>query len=296
MTEPARLTLSSHPAIPMFQPQRYVVIGLGGIGSILADYLSRFLMANGQGTPLCVIDGDQYEEHNRTRMRFESYENKAVAKSRELGHQTRRALTILPTPTYVTKENINEIIQERDAVLLCVDNHATRQLVSDHCQSLRTVALISGGNDGVDETHSGTFGNVQVMLRREGHNLTNALTTYHPEIAQPADHHPDDPGCDDLQPTLPQLLFTNLAVASGMLSTLYAWQHDRLTYEELYFDIFAGRTVPIRRAPHGSRRDQPIEDRLQLGARGNLLPQGSNPDQNAHVDSINSQEGLSWKD
>jgi hypothetical protein len=58
---------------------------------------------------------------------------------------------------------------------------------------------------------------------------------------------PEDPGCDDLQPTLPQLLFTNLAVASALLSSFYAWQHQRLTYEELYLDILTGRTNPMRR-------------------------------------------------
>jgi len=150
----------------------------------------------------------------------------------------------------VTEHNLTEIIQEQDCVLLCVDNHATRKLVSDYCLSLRTVALFSGGNDGVDETHSGTFGNVQVMIRQDGRNLTNTLATYHPEIAQPTDHHPEELGCDDLQPTLPQLLFANLTVASWMLATLYGWLHHRVTYEELYVDIFTGTTVPVRRAPH----------------------------------------------
>lgn len=250
MTTPAGLTLSSHPAIPMFQPARYVIIGLGGIGSLVADQLSRFLMADHRGTSLCLVDGDSYEEHNRTRMRFESYENKALATSRALASHTRRALTMHPTPAYISAENIGALIQEEDCVLLCVDNHATRKLVSDHCRSLRTVALFSGGNDGVDETHSGIFGNVQAMIRQQGRNLTNSLTAYHPEIEQPADRHPEDPGCDDLQPTLPQLLFTNLAVASAMLSACYAWMHNRLTYEELYLDVMTGRTIPIRRATH----------------------------------------------
>jgi hypothetical protein len=244
------VTVPQLPTVPTFQPKRYVVIGLGGIGSIVAEFLSRYVMSRHPQIPLCLVDGDHYEEQNRARMRFESYENKAIATSRELARQTRRTIAILPTAAYVTEENIREIVQEGDGVLLCVDNHATRKLVSDHCQTLRTIALFSGGNDGVDETHHGTFGNVQAMIRQEGRNLTNALTTYHPEIASPADRHPDDPGCDDLQPTLPQLLFTNLAVASGMLSTWYAWLHHRLTYEELYLDIVTGRTVPVRRVHH----------------------------------------------
>ncbi len=248
MKQTGAISIPVRPVIPNFQPGRYVVIGLGGIGAMVAEYLSRYLMAGNPSITLFLVDGDYYEEQNRARMRFESYDNKAVAKSQELAYQTKGQVRIIPMPAYVTEENIGETIQEGDAVLLCVDNHATRKLVSDHCLTLPTVALFSGGNDGVDETHSGTFGNVQVMIRQDECGLTNALTTYHPEIAQPADRHPDDPGCDDLQPTLPQLLFTNLAVASALLSTLYVWLQHRLKYEELYLDIVSGRTNPTRRA------------------------------------------------
>jgi len=34
---------------------------------------------------------------------------------------------------------------KEDLVLLAVDNHATRKLVSDHCARLDNVCLISGG-------------------------------------------------------------------------------------------------------------------------------------------------------
>jgi hypothetical protein len=247
MTQPLALSTQIPLAIPATQPQRFVVIGLGGIGTPVAEHLSRYLMATDPAKPLLLVDGDSYEEGNRARMRFESYDNKAVSKSQELTYQTRGELRIIPIPAYASEDNIGAIIQESDCILLCVDNHATRKLVSDHCLTLRTVALFSGGNDGVDDTHTGTFGNVQAMIRQDGHNLTNALTTYHPEIAQPADRHPEKPGCDDLQPTLPQLLFTNLAVASAMLSTLYPGLQTRLSYEELYLDILTGRSVPLIR-------------------------------------------------
>ena len=241
------LSMPASPTLPTCRPRRYVVIGLGGIGTPVAEYLSRFLMATDPATALVLVDGDYYEEGNRARMHFESYDNKALAKARQLTYQTQDRLRILPTPTYVSPENIGTIIQEGDCLLLCVDNHATRKLVSDHCGTLRTVALFSGGNDGVDAAHTGAFGNVQAMIRQEGRNVTNTLTTYHPEIARPADRHPEDPGCDDLQPTLPQLLFTNLAVASALLSTLYAWLQNRLRYEELYVDTLTGKAISISR-------------------------------------------------
>ena len=45
----------------------------------------------------------------------------------------------------------------------------------------------------------------------------------------------------------PQLLVTNLAVASAMLSAFYACLQGTLTYEEVYLDIVAGRMNPVAR-------------------------------------------------
>ena len=66
---------------------------------------------------------------------------------------------------------------------LFVDNHRTRRLVDAHCATLADVVLISGGNDGIEDGASGTFGNVQVVRRAGGHALTNGLATFHSEIA-----------------------------------------------------------------------------------------------------------------
>ncbi|MFQ6115343.1 MAG: hypothetical protein ACE5NG_14890, partial [bacterium] len=46
---------------------------------------------------------------------------------------------------------------------------------------------------------------------------------------------------------VPQLAFTNLAVASAMLNSLLVWARGKLTYEEVYLDILSAKTVPISR-------------------------------------------------
>lgn len=232
------------------------IIGLGGIGSPVAQAMVQFLSARNVSCPVWLIDGDVYEERNRERVLFHSYENKALAKAAELAQVCNGGINILPVPKHVTPGNVARLIKERDLIHLCVDNHATRKLVSDRCRKLDNVVLFSGGNDGVTENAEGTFGNVQVYIRREGQDITNPLTRFHPEIAHPQDKRPDELGCAAMiqAAAAPQLLITNLAVASAMLSTFYAWLTDQLAYEELYLDSALAKMVPVRRVVKKKRK------------------------------------------
>src|SRR3989304_3908143 len=76
-------------------------------------------------------------------------------------------------PQYISEANITEHVQEGDTVFLGVDNHKTRKVVSDYCEKLATVTLISGGNDFND-------GNVQVHIREGGRDWTVSITRYQP--------------------------------------------------------------------------------------------------------------------
>ncbi len=78
--------------------------------------------------------------------------------------------------------------------------------------------------------------------------MTNPISAFHPEIAQPQDRLPDAAGCAAAAASAPQLLFTNAAVAAAMAGAFYAWRRDALDYEEAYLDLQSGRHVPVRRA------------------------------------------------
>ena len=218
------------------------IIGLGGVGSIVARYLAIFLASLGRVVRLVFIDGDDFEHSNRTRT-FGSGGNKATVTHDDLApHFAESSLSILAIEEFVTPENIGRLIRAGDIILLTVDNHATRKLVSDHCATLSDVCLISGGNDGVEKDASGhmrrgTYGNVQVYLRRAGADASPSLTRYHPEIAQPADKLPTDKSCTELITSVPQILFANLTVATCILNTLLLHLSDALHYSELAFDI-----------------------------------------------------------
>lgn len=226
----------------------YVVIGAGGIGSWLLRLLVPYLHSSSSGACVLVVDGDVFEAANRSRMAFGDYGPKATVLAGELADLYGDRINVVGVPHYITSQNAPDLVGDGDVVFCQPDNMATRRLVEQRCMGLRDVALFSGGNDDVADPSGGTFGNVQVYLRRRGRNETNPLSAFHPEIADPADRPPDARGCGAVARSAPQILFTNASVAAAMLSTFFAWRSGALDYEELYLDIATGRSIPVQRA------------------------------------------------
>jgi hypothetical protein len=172
--------------------------------------------------------------------------NKARVKAAEVGGLLGPGeLTVVAIPEYLQPANLAQSIRSGDWLLLCVDNHETRKLVSDHCRTLDEIVLISGGNEGFDPPRErGTYGNVQVVIRRGGKDRTVPLDHYHPEIAAASGELPHEAGCGQLISSIPQLVFTNFAVASAMANAFFAVACDRLDYQEVKLDILAARMLP----------------------------------------------------
>jgi hypothetical protein len=228
------------------------LIGLGGVGGPVARYLAAFLAAQSVASRLVLIDGDSFEPSNASRMIFGDCGNKAaVLRDELLPRVAESPLTLLAIEEYVSAENITRLIHEEEVVILAVDNHATRKLVNDYCAAqLRNVCLISGGNDGVSaapgaRVHRGTYGNVQIYLRRDGRDASPSLSRFHPEITQPTDHHPSEKSCTEMVASTPQILFTNLIVATSILGSFWLHLCDRLHYSEVAFDLADAVMSPV---------------------------------------------------
>jgi len=208
------------------------VIGLGGVGTILIERLCRFLnYSTDYDAELLLVDGDDYEVKNYERQEFNQMGNKADVKSTELMLKFPE-VPVDSFEAYINETNIAEVIRERDIVFLCVDNHKTRNIVSNYCRQLNDITLISGGNELTD-------GNVQTYIRAGGKDLTPDLCAYHPEIANPEDKLPEEQSCEELSNATPQLYFANLGVATIMCWSFYKaivkGQVDQQS--EVYFDI-----------------------------------------------------------
>jgi len=208
------------------------IIGLGGIGSILVERLCRFLNYSQADTSfnITLIDGDEYEDKNYERQEFMRLGNKAEIKTNELKMKYSN-LVIDYITDYINTDIISGVINEKDIIFLCVDNHKTRMIVSNYCKTLNDAILISGGNELID-------GNVQIFVRKGGVDLTPDLCAYHPEIANPTDRSPEEMSCEELSKSEPQLYFTNLSVATIMCWAYYnVVVKQNINASEVYFDI-----------------------------------------------------------
>lgn len=208
-------------------PLKIKVIGTGGIGLCLLPVLCRYLNYNGEKFPdvqLSLIDGDHFEERNRERQDFDVLGAKATVTKDRLAEEFPR-LMIVDHPVFIAEHNVIQMIREGDIVLMCVDNHRTRKLISERAEELKNVTVISGGNDLTD-------GNVLCHIRRDDQNITPPLASdFHPEIQNPTDKHPGEveqtQGCDQVVVAEPQLLFTNNLIAANMLAFLHNVLDDK---------------------------------------------------------------------
>jgi molybdopterin/thiamine biosynthesis adenylyltransferase len=230
--------------MPTYNP--ILIVGLGGIGSHLAEPLARYLAVMSEPPTLVLIDGDSYTRGNLSRQRVSARDigtNKAASQSRRLAAEF-PSLRITPRESYVDERNVRNLVIEKSCVFSCVDNHATRKLLSDSVLGLRTGLLLSAGNDLTD-------GNMQVFQRRNGRNISPPLDAYHDEIRNPQDVNPAHLSCEELahQPQSAQVIMANFTAAALLLNAFYALTRvEQLPYAEVYFDINKNAANPRPRS------------------------------------------------
>lgn len=189
---------------------------------------------------ITLIDGDSYEEKNRERQFFDQLGNKAEVTVERLQDEY-PDISWKFREEYVTRDNARICIRSGDIVFLCVDNHATRKVVSERCEDVPSCVLISGGNELTD-------GNIQTFVREDAVNLTLPLTNeYHPEISNPQDKNPGEVSCEEQVVSAPQILIMNNMIAALMLNAFFGYLNNKLNYDEVYVDILSNNTRKVKR-------------------------------------------------
>ncbi len=217
------------------------IIGLGGVGTILADALSRYLnYSDISYVKMTFVDGDSYEKKNLTRQLFEKYGNKAKSKSDELSEKFSEKIEYDYFPIYLNISNVSSILQDNDIIFVAVDNFKTRKIISDYCLNLNNSTIILGGNEYTD-------GNVQIFCRKEGKNLTPTIDKYHREIKNPSDVSPEEMSCEELAQSEPQLFFMNMMIACYMCAGFYNVLIKNKIHPETYIDMIEMKSVSRER-------------------------------------------------
>ena len=219
------------------------IVGLGGIGSSLANILSRFVNYDNDNTYVFhLVDGKEISFRKLERQEFESdCGNKADLKKMELERKFPN-IRYESCPFYLNDRNISNIIEEGDIICLCVDNHKSRCMVSKFADALDDVVLISAGNDLID-------GNAQLYVRQNGIKITPSLTDYHPEILNFTDKLPDELSCEELAYYTPQIYLANLKAAVLMAEIFRIYKLDKELISETYFNIDTTNVRSVSRKP-----------------------------------------------
>jgi molybdopterin/thiamine biosynthesis adenylyltransferase len=226
---------------------------------------------------LGLVDGDQYEEKNLPRQRFEERGNKSEVTVARLGDQF-PDLFLESFPLYINDQNIDTVLSGADVIFMCVDNHKTRRMVSHFCAEQDNIVLISGGNDSSEDGSQGQMGDVQVFVRENGENKTRPPHEIHDTIENPPedDEHPEEveerEGCLEEQEGAAQLLISNNFAATLMLNSFHglltkihehplAEQMGIGLYEEVTFDLRGNKVVRNPRNPSGSEKEPTTSDK-----------------------------------
>lgn len=110
---------------------KVLVIGAGGLGSPAAIYLA----AAGVGT-IGIADADEVDLSNLQRQIIHATEDLGKAKvesAKESINRMNPDVTVHTYHTYVTSENIMELIEEYDFIIDAADNFPTKFLINDAC-------------------------------------------------------------------------------------------------------------------------------------------------------------------
>ena len=229
-----------------FDPVHLLVVGTGGTGGYVIQYLCRLLYAlQQQETPfpitLTVMDGDVVEAGNLLRQHFLPQDvgrPKATVLAQRFGAVYH--WPVFAVPHYLTTvDGLDSLLHSPphgqftprshawDAVIGCVDNHATRQLLDQIFHRSAHLIYIDAGNDGVDldddaapNPASGYGGHVVVGVKHQSQVVLPPVGQVYPDILTDTTSHVPGQACGQQAVSQPQRMLTNVWAAMTVMSAV----------------------------------------------------------------------------
>jgi molybdopterin/thiamine biosynthesis adenylyltransferase len=229
--------------------QHYVLIGSGGTGGIVLPFLIRHAQKlHGHHYDIDIVDGDKVEDKNVIRQGY-SLEDVGKFKADIAAGQPG---SLHAFNQYLTRDNADRLIQERDIVIIAADNWVVRADVERRALELEHVTVINGGNEA--ETAS-----CQIFMRRQEENLSPPLSYQHPEIlVEGLNREEESCMVRAASPDNEQTIAANLMSAAWIMAALHHVESAELnpanwlgegtdrrgpstTWHELYADLNRGK-------------------------------------------------------
>ena len=142
---------------------RVLVLGCGGLGGYVIEYLSRL----GVGTLKCA-DGDVFCESNLNRQLLSSVEKLGKGKALSASERVRAInpeITLISIPEYITGENAARLMADTDLVIDALDNVKARFVMEDAAEAA-----------GIPVVHGAIEGwNAQCMIIAPGSRMLHKL-------------------------------------------------------------------------------------------------------------------------
>ncbi|MBQ6455710.1 MAG: HesA/MoeB/ThiF family protein [Mogibacterium sp.] len=142
---------------------RVLIVGCGGLGGNIIEYLSRA----GVGS-LTVVDGDVFEESNLNRQILSTSKNIGQKKALAAAERIKAIdpdISVTAVCEFLTEENASELMSDIDLVIDALDNAAARLVLED-----------AAGEAGLAIVHGAICGwDLQAMLVPPGSGLLHQM-------------------------------------------------------------------------------------------------------------------------
>lgn len=116
----------------LLRSKRVLIVGCGGLGGHIIDLLARI----GIGS-LRVVDGDVFEETNLNRQLLSQVPLLGVSKAKTAADHIGSVnpdITVEALDTYMTEENVQDLVANCDIVMDALDNIPSRKLLAKACE------------------------------------------------------------------------------------------------------------------------------------------------------------------